>query len=192
MKEQRNFVLLRELEKGEDSTQRALSKRLGVALGLTNLYLKRLASKGYIKITSFPGNRIKYLLTPKGIAEKSRLTYLYAKQSFEFYHDMRQQLNHILNNLCCSGVQRVVVFGTGELAELAYISLQESELTLVGFVDRDPTEAKFLSCPLWSIDTLPKDNFDAVVIADLEHGQEIYADLRNKGIKNIFDMHQLA
>lgn len=190
--EQRNLVLLRELENGENFTQRALSNRLGVALGLTNLYLKRLASKGYIKLTSIPGKRIKYLLTPTGITEKSRLTFLYAKQSFELYRDMRRQLINILSEISRSGVNRVIIVGTGELAELAYISLQELEMTLVGFVEREAVETKFLSYPLWSIDELPKNTFDAVLIADLEHSEKIKQDFCKMGITNVFDMHRLA
>ena len=76
---QRDLLLLSELDRDGGATQRILATKLGVALGLTNLYLKRLARKGYIKITTIPRNRIRYLLTPQGVTEKSRLTYLEAQ-----------------------------------------------------------------------------------------------------------------
>ena len=55
---QRDLLLLSELNRDGGATQRTLATKLGVALGLTNLYLKRLARKGYIKITTIPRNRI--------------------------------------------------------------------------------------------------------------------------------------
>ena len=71
---QRDLLLLSEVERYAGVTQRSLSSKLGVALGLTNLYIKRLARKGYIKITTIPRNRIQYLLTPQGLAENAELT----------------------------------------------------------------------------------------------------------------------
>src|SRR5438874_8738115 len=77
---ERDLEILTAIEEGRPLTQRALAERLGVALGLANLYLKRLARKGCIKIVEFPKKpaarkRLRYLLTPRGVAEKTRLTY---------------------------------------------------------------------------------------------------------------------
>ena len=177
---QRDLQLLNEVERNAAVTQRSLSKNLGVALGLTNLYLKRLARKGYIKITTIPRNRIKYLLTPRGMAEKSRLTYLYMQYSLSYYRDMRQRLKVVLTGLARAGAKRIVICGTGELAELAYISLREMDLTLVGFVDGD--QGTFLSYPLWPIEALPNWEFDAVLIADLEEAKKIQARLVHAGV----------
>src|SRR6266540_1402085 len=114
---QRDLQLLNEVERNAGVTQRSLANKLGVALGLTNLYLKRLAHKGYIKITTIPRHRIKYLLTPRGMAEKSRLTYLYMQYSLSYYRDMRNRLKGILSGLAGAGSKRIVIYGTGELAE---------------------------------------------------------------------------
>lgn len=160
-------MLLTELERNGSVTQRSLSTKLGVALGLTNLYLKRLARKGYIKITTIPSSRIRYLLTPQGIAEKSRLTYLYMQYSLSHYRDMRAMLRQTLTHAAANGMKRIVVFGTGELAELAYLSLREMNLTLVGFID-DGTTDSFLSYPVWKPDVLEGWEFDAILLADLE------------------------
>lgn len=164
---QRDLVLLTELERNGSVTQRSLSTKLGVALGLTNLYLKRLARKGYIKVTTIPSSRIRYLLTPQGIAEKSRLTYLYMQYSLSHYRDMRAMLRQTLTHAAADGIKRIVVFGTGELAELAYLSLREMNLTLVGFVDEGATD-HFLSYPVWRPDALEGWEFDAILLADLE------------------------
>ena len=165
---QRDLRLLTELERDGAVTQRSLASKLGVALGLTNLYLKRLARKGYIKITTIPSNRVRYLLTPQGFAEKSRLTYLYMQYSLAHYRDMRARLRHTLSHAAENGMKRVVIYGTGELAEMAYLSLREMSMILVGFVD-DSQRESFLSYPVWQPDALVEWEFDAVLLADLDH-----------------------
>jgi DNA-binding MarR family transcriptional regulator len=164
---QRDLLLLTELERDGAITQRSLATKLGVALGLTNLYLKRLARKGYIKITTIPSHRIRYLLTPQGFTEKSRLTYLYMQYSLSHYRDMRARLRETLLRATENGMKRVVIYGTGELAEMAYLSLREMNMTLVGFVD-DGERDSFLSYPVWQPEALAGWEFDAVLLADLE------------------------
>ena len=178
---QRDLQLLSEVERDASVTQRSLAKKLGVALGLTNLYLKRLARKGYIKITTIPRNRIKYLLTPRGMGEKSRLTYLYMQYSLSYYRDMRQRLKDVLSGLSSAGAKRIVIYGTGELAELAYLTIREMDLTLVGFVDGDQ-ERTFLSYPVWPIEAVPNWEVDAVLIADLEDTKNVQARVFRVGV----------
>ena len=164
---QRDLLLLTELERDGTVTQRSLALKLGVALGLTNLYLKRLARKGYIKITTIPPHRVRYLLTPQGFAEKSRLTFLYMQYSLAQYRDMRTRLRETLSRAAGDGVKRVVIYGTGELAEMAYLSLREMSMTLVGFID-DAQRGAFLSYPVSQPDVLVGWEFDAVLLAELE------------------------
>ena len=164
---QRDLLLLTEVERDGAVTQRSLAVKLGVALGLTNLYLKRLARKGYIKITTIPSQRVRYLLTPQGFAEKSRLTYLYMQYSLSHYRDMRARLRETLSLAVQRGMKRVVICGTGELAEMAYLSLREMQLTLVGFVD-DGQQESFLSYPVWRSQVMDQWEFDAVLLADIE------------------------
>lgn len=168
---QRDLILLTELERDGAVTQRSLATKLGVALGLTNLYLKRLARKGYVKVTTIPSHRIRYLLTPQGFAEKSRLTYLYMQYSLSHYRDMRARLRDTLSRATGNGVQRVVIFGTGEFAEMAYLSLREMDLTLVGFIDEGEVET-FLSYPVRRPSVLAEWEFDAVLLADIDRSRE--------------------
>jgi DNA-binding MarR family transcriptional regulator len=178
---QRDLQLLSEVERDGEVTQRSLSDKMGVALGLTNLYLKRLAHKGYIKITTIPRHRIKYLLTPSGMAEKSRLTYEYMQYSLSYYRDMRERLKHVLAGLSQAGAKRVVIYGTGELAELAYLSIREMDLTLVGFVDGKEGQT-FLSYPLWPVQALSDWSYDALLITDLAQVERIQAQLIREGV----------
>jgi DNA-binding MarR family transcriptional regulator len=174
-------VVLSEVECDAAITQRSLALKLGVALGLTNLCLKRLARKGYIKITTIPGNRIRYLLTPQGLTEKSRLTYQYMKHSLSYYRDIRERLNDMLAPLDGTPGQRVVICGTGELAELAYLSLREMNLTCVGFVDEDSRES-FLSYPVSPVDRIGQWQFDRVLIADFDGSTDCEEQLVRSGV----------
>jgi len=181
LQSRRDLQLLSEVEKGGSVTQRTLAKSLGVALGLTNLYLKRLAHKGYIKITTIPRNRIKYLLTPRGVAEKSRLTYQYMQYSLFYYRDVRQRLKQVLFTVSLAGSKRLAIYGTGELAELAYLTLQEMDLTLVGFVD-GKQETRFLSYPVSPVEELLNWDFDALLIAELQDLDKVLARLAQEKI----------
>lgn len=165
---QRDLLLLTEVERDGAVTQRSLATKLGVALGLTNLYLKRLVRKGYIKITTIPSHRVRYLLTPQGFAEKSRLAYLYMEYSLSHYRDMRARLREALSDAAQNGTKRVVIYGTGELAEMAYLSLREMNMTLVGFVD-DNQQELFLSYPVCPSEALSEWEFDAVLLADFDN-----------------------
>jgi len=178
---QRDLLLLRELDRDGGATQRTLAIKLGVALGLTNLYLKRLARKGYIKITTIQRNRIRYLLTPQGFTEKSRLTYLYMQYSLSYYRDMRTRLKEMMATCDASYGQRVVIYGTTELAELAYLSLREMNIDCVGFIDGSSRET-FLSCPVSSPDKISRWQFDRVLITDLEHAAACEEQLVQSGV----------
>ncbi len=162
---QRDLLLLTEVERDAGVTQRSLAATLGVALGLANLYLKRLVRNGYITITTIPSHRVRYVLTPQGAAEKSRLTALHMEYALSQYRDMRARLREALSHIAQNGMTRVVIYGTDELAEMAYLSLREMRMTLVGFVD-DGRQESFLAYPVWSSDVLQEWEFDAVLLAN--------------------------
>src|SRR3979409_79730 len=132
----RDLKLLEAVEADSRVTQRGLSTQLGIALGLTNIYLKRLVRKGYVKCVNVQSNRITYLLTPTGIAEKLRLTYEFMDYSLHLYGEVRQHLRTVLQD-CAAANRRVAIYGRGEAAELAYLSLKEYGLEPVAIFDVD-------------------------------------------------------
>ena len=178
---QRDLLLLSELDRNGGATQRTLATKLGVALGLTNLYLKRLARKGYIKVTTIPRSRIRYLLTPQGFTEKSRLTYLHMQYSLSQYRDMRTRLKEMMSTFDSTHGQRVVIYGTAELAELAYLSLREMNIDCVGFIDESSRES-FLSCPVSSPERIAGWHFDQVLITDLDRAAAVEEQLVQSGV----------
>ena len=161
---QRDLKILTEISERQDITQRGLSKSLGIALGLTNLYLKRLARKGYIKITTIPPNRLKYLLTPQGFSEKSRLTYEFVSLSLSLYKQTRERLREALRPVTLDGLKRIALYGTGEAAELAYLTLKEVGLDpIAAYGDGGPQN--FLGLAVYPKEELRGASVDRVVVA---------------------------
>src|SRR5205085_7596936 len=121
----RHLQLLEAVEEDSRVTQRGLAVKLGIALGLTNIYLRRLVRKGYVKCVNVQSNRLHYLLTPTGIAEKTRLTYEFMEYSLFLYGHVRQHLRTVLEAAVHENRKRIAIYGTGEAAELAYLSVAE-------------------------------------------------------------------
>ncbi|MFP4474848.1 MAG: winged helix-turn-helix transcriptional regulator [Desulfatibacillaceae bacterium] len=164
----RTLRLLEEIEKSQTPSQRDLARKLDVSLGLVNSFIKRLANKGYFKVTTIPKNRVRYILTPKGAAEKTRLTYEYVQYSLRFYKVARENLKDLFTELEREGRRKIVFFGTGDLAEIAYVTLKETGLDLVGVVDDDTAGRRFLGVPVLNTDDIARMAFDAVAVVSLD------------------------
>lgn len=165
----RDLQLLEALEQEATITQRTLASRLGIALGLTNLYLKRLIRKGYVKSVTVSPHRLVYSLTPRGIARKARLTYEFMKYSLDFYHDARRHLHRSLAQ-AVSQQQRVAIYGTGDAAELVYLLVREMGLDLVAVFGpgNNGGNGHFLGFPVKPIAEHDATSYDVLVVAVLE------------------------
>jgi DNA-binding MarR family transcriptional regulator len=159
----RDLAILSAIAANERLTQRHLARKLGVAVSLANLYLRRLVLKGFIRIINIHPNRIRYLLTPKGIAEKSRLTYTYMCASLARYREAREALCETLRPLAEDGHKRIAFYGTGEAAEVAYVCLKESGLELSLVFDTTEGE-RFLGFPVRGLADLVPGDLDRIVI----------------------------
>jgi DNA-binding MarR family transcriptional regulator len=177
----RQLTLLDVVERDQHLTQRSLSAKLGIALGLTNVYLKRLIRKGYIKCVNVESNRWRYLITPQGIAEKTRLTYEFMDYSLRLYRDVRHHLSEVLRPRREDGAQRIAVFGTGEAAELVYLSLREHGLEPVAIFTREGG-GLFLGMPIRGLDACSPAVFDLLVVATLNGPDELVQQLVGAGI----------
>lgn len=163
----RDMHLLNEVTQRPDLTQRELSKRIGMALGLTNLMLRRLVKKGYIKISGTKRSRIRYLITPTGILEKSRLTVEFIQYSLQLYSRIRIFLREQLSLMAQAGHRRILLYGTSELAEIAFLTVHEMGLELVGVVDEPGHGSHFLGHPVQETDVVRTAAFDWLIIASL-------------------------
>src|SRR3989337_4068826 len=139
----RSFLLLDEISRNNEITQRDLSKNLGIALGLVNSYIKNLASKGYITISAIPSKRYKYYLTPTGFTEKTRLTYEHLKNFTNLYRVARRDFGRLFRDMESSGIKKIAFCGVDEIAEIAYLSLKETTLDLAAIADDEKEGAKF-------------------------------------------------
>jgi DNA-binding MarR family transcriptional regulator len=178
----RTLRILEEIDNDHTTSQRDLSRKLNISLGLVNSFIKRLANKGYFKITNIPKNRVKYILTPKGAAEKTRLTYQYIQYSFEFYRKAREKLRTLFKDLVAQRVKGVVFYGVSDIAEIAYISLQESTIKMVAIVDEEKAGNIFLGNVIKSPEILKSISFDRILITFIEKEDSTLERLLEKGI----------
>ncbi|MBF0330167.1 MAG: winged helix-turn-helix transcriptional regulator [Nitrospirae bacterium] len=183
-----SLKLLDNIAKEPQTTQRTLADDLGIALGLVNAYLKRLGKKGYIKITTLPRNRIKYIITPKGFAEKTKLTYTYMNYSLEYFKEARSKIEDAYKSMIENGCKTVIIWGDGELAELCFISTRGLPLNVVGIVGSKRIENGFFGHNIYSVEDVKALSFDAVIVASIE--KKILETIKEHGVvsENIYSL----
>jgi DNA-binding MarR family transcriptional regulator len=133
----RELNLLQELEKNPVISQRELSHKFGIALGVTNACLKRMVRRGWIRIMNFDHHKIGYYLTPTGFAEKANLTLHLISWTVQHYSRLKQIISKKLLEMENAGVNRIVFYGVSDEMEIALITLQGTNLKLVGIVEDD-------------------------------------------------------
>ncbi len=178
----RSLQLLSEISGEEPLSQRELSRRLGIAVGLVNSYLKNLVSKGYVRVKDFPSNRYAYLLTPQGIAEKSRLAYQHLSYFTSLYTVARQDYLDLFRRLEDAGVQEVVFCGVDEVAEVAFLSLQETGLKLVAVMDDEKQGGVFFGVPVVTVVEGLSSIGSPVVITSLKRRELLVQELLRLGV----------
>jgi DNA-binding MarR family transcriptional regulator len=178
----RTLKILEEIDNDHSPSQRDLAKRLNVSLGLVNSFVKRLTQKGYFKITTIPKNRVRYIMTPKGIAEKTRLTYEYIHYSIQFYRKARQNLREIFKDLESQHIRRIAFFGASDLAEIAYISLQETSIKLVAVIDDQKAGDKFLGVHILATEAVKSLSFDRILISVIGTNDDVIQKITAEGV----------
>jgi len=134
--------LLTEVETGNGTSQRWLARRAGMALGLTNVILKTLVRSGWVSVTRLDG-RLRYLITPEGLAEKSRLCATYYAYTTRLYAEARDGARDRLRTLSTEwsagvpdeGRKTIAFYGAGDAAEISYVSMQDSDLVVTAVFD---------------------------------------------------------
>jgi DNA-binding MarR family transcriptional regulator len=188
-----DLQILQAIASGGRVTQRSLSSDLGVALGLTNLLIRRLVGKGYVRMAGIGTRQVRYLMTPEGIEALGRATRLSLENTVHLYTQTREHIRASLTMLSeqCdangSGQKCVVFYGAGDVAEIAYISLQRTDLTLAGVVDDHRRGGRFFGMEIRDPECLSLDGLDGiaysrVIVATLRHSDAIHARIRQRGI----------
>jgi len=185
-KDIRTLKILEEVEREKSQSQRDLARELNISLGPVNSFIKRLAKKGFLKISTIPKNRIRYILTPKGAAEKSRLTYLYIQHSYKFYKEARQKLRDLYTDFEKIGIRRIVFYGANDLAEIAFVSLQETSLDLVAVVDDEKIGTRFMKYTVMDPGRLNALVFDKILITSVNSKDAILQKIVGNGISQSY------
>lgn len=166
--------LLDAVDQNQEHSQRDLASELGIALGLVNAYIKRCVKKGLVKVRQAPARRYSYYLTPQGFTEKSRLTVEYLSSSFGFFRQAKTHCSDLLQQAKTRGVNKVVLIGQSDLAEIAALCALEQSVEIVGLVQAGAEQRQFIGLPVFeSVDDISAP-FDAVLITALVNSHEAF------------------
>lgn len=187
-----NRHILQAIASGERITQRSLSSDIGVALGLTNLLIRRLVAKGYVKVSGIGTRHIRYLMTASGWEALGHATRQSLENTVHLYTQTREQIRTSLSRvseLCqtdATGQKRVLFYGAGDVAEISYVSLQSTDLALVGVVDDRRTgrffDVEIVSPDQLSANTLGSIPYAHVVVTSVRHAETIRARLDERRV----------
>ncbi len=117
--------ILQEIERNPATTQATLASQLGVAVGSVNWYVKRLVGKGYIKVTHLERRKLRYFLTPSGLALKVKLTKSYMDVSLRTYRELRAAARELLTQTRQAGYDVICFDGDGEAIEILRLTCLE-------------------------------------------------------------------
>ncbi|HUI89460.1 MAG TPA: winged helix-turn-helix domain-containing protein [Anaerolineales bacterium] len=127
----RELSLLEQVELDPDVNQSALATQLGVAVGTVNWHLKRLIAKGYVKVQRAERKKLRYIITPEGIALRARLTMDYIERSLDVYRKTRSRVKKYLNAVRAAGFRKVRIVGEGDIADICRLSCLEQGVAVV-------------------------------------------------------------
>ncbi len=128
---ERDLIILEHIEQDPDTSQAALASQLEVAVGTVNWHLKRLIEKGYVKVSRLERKKLKYIITPEGIALRTRLTMDYIQNSFNLYRLVRERATRAINEAKAAGYHAVQIEGSGDVAEICRLTCLEQQITVV-------------------------------------------------------------
>lgn len=164
--------LLDSIDSQADVSQRKLADELGIALGLTNAYIRRCIRKGLIKVSEAPARRYRYYLTPQGFAEKARLTAEYITSSLAFFRQARQAYEGLFARLAAAGRRRVILVGRDDLAEIAVLCAGAAHVQVAGVLAPGADSGRFHGAPVIGPGALSPD--DCCVLATITDTQAAY------------------
>jgi DNA-binding MarR family transcriptional regulator len=127
----RELTLLEQIESDPDVNQSTLASQLGVAVGTVNWHLKRLIAKGAVKVARAERKKLRYIITPEGLALRARLAVNYVENSFSVYRRTREKVKDNLLKVKKAGYDRVRIVGSGDVADICKLTCIEQGITVV-------------------------------------------------------------
>jgi len=174
--------LMDEIDRNGIHSQRELSQRLNISLGLVNTFMKRLVNKGYFKVMTMPRNRVKYFLTPEGLARKAKLTAEYLRYSVHFYMDIKDLLLDKYAEMEKNQVKSILFFGAGETADLAYLYLQLTTIHLAGIIDESKKGRNFFGREIAGLEGTRQAGWDMILVTRPDHTEKAIDMLAEAGV----------
>lgn len=167
----RELNILKELEKNPVVSQRELSNKFGIALGVTNACLKRMARRGWIRIMGLNHRKIRYYLTPQGFAEKAKLSLHLISWNVHHYAALKGIIAEKFLEMQAHGIERIVFYGIGDEMEIAYVTLQGVKLKLVGIVEdaEKMNKKEVFGFQLMDVQQVRTLKPDAILVTSLEN-----------------------
>ena len=129
--EARELSLLEQIESDPDVNQSTLATQLGVAVGTVNWHLKRLIAKGAVKVSRAERKKLRYIITPEGLALRARLAIDYVERSFSVYRRTRQRVKDHITKIRHAGFDRVRIVGSGDVADICKLTCLEQGISVV-------------------------------------------------------------
>lgn len=181
-KDVKTLLLLEAIDKKSCQSQRELSKKLNMSLGLVNIFIKDLTSRGIFRTDRLSNNKMRYILSPKGKAEKINLAKQYLSHSIGYYNEIKQRVSDVLADLEKDGKQRIVFYGTGEICEIMCVILGEQNIDNVQIIDEKKIGRKICGRKIYGEAKIEESSFDAVVIMDFKNSSAIRQNLINRNV----------
>ncbi len=164
----RELEILERLEGNGHLTQRDLSREVGIALGLVNHLLKKMVTKGWIKIKNIDAKKIRYLITPEGAREKSSLLYKRVESTIHFYLEAKRVIKEKVVHLKNEGIEDVSIYGINHISEVLFIVLKELDLKLNSVVDEKKEGKEWFGYKVIGMDQFVKSNTSVLILASFD------------------------
>ena len=164
----RELEILERLENNGHLTQRDLSKEVGIALGLVNHLLKKMVTKGWIKIKIIDAKKIRYLITPEGAREKSSLLYKRVESTIHFYLEAKRVIKDKIIHLKNEGIEDVSIYGVNHISEVLFIVLKELGLELASVVEEKRAGEEWFGYNVIGMEEFLKNQDSVLVFASFD------------------------
>jgi DNA-binding MarR family transcriptional regulator len=170
--------LLDNVNKEDNITQKVAAKKIGIAVGLVNTYVKRCIQKGWVKVKNIPAHRYAYYLTPQGFSKKSQLVSEYLTDSFKLFRESKLSYQKIFLECKKKKYLKIVLAGISDLTEIAILVGGVGNINILGVIQTNKTKKKF-SYKTYNFANVPK-NIDAIIITEINNANDFYKFLKIK------------
>jgi len=193
----KEFMILDLIEKDANITQREISKIIGVAVSMTNVYIETFVEKGLIKKKKHSTKNVEYFITKKGMERRKLLNIWYLKSSHEVYLSAKDNIIKFLNQVINKGFKKILLYGAGEVAEIMLQVMNDDDsipLEVLAVIDDDKSKFNeiLVNIPVIDIAQIKLFEHDGILVSSFKHHEAINFKLSSikynkNNIINFFD-----